>query len=272
MLARFALSPSRIARFFYHECERNLRYLATPSAQRDTDNIPPPVDESPVAAAIFEGGYKWEEEVISTHLKDRAHVGRSAGPLRERTHDARATVKLLRELRPGEVIYQGTIIPPAGFLSRYGLDPSLVEVRACRPDLIELVADAGRPRLRIIDVKASEHLKASHRVQVALYALMLREVLEAEGIDTPVDLEQGAVWLYKKAEPQPFALTMTMGALETFLRERLPQILTAPVGDVPWHLFFRCEWCEYFGHCRKEAEDTRSVSLLPYLSIGGRTY
>src|SRR3712207_8655473 len=33
-----------------------------------------------------------------------------------------------------------------------------------------------------------------------------------------------------------------------------------------WHVYFRCEWCDYYQHCRAEADRTRDVSLVPYLS------
>ena len=61
------ISPSRIARFFFHECPRYLRYSSTPKELWDVEGVPaPPFDHSPVTAAILEGGYTWEEEVVQT--------------------------------------------------------------------------------------------------------------------------------------------------------------------------------------------------------------
>src|SRR5262249_1901442 len=60
--------------------------------------------------------------------------------------------------------------------------------------------------------------------------------------------------------------------VERFLRENLTPLLSQPLDEVPWHLYFRCEWCEFYRHCRHEAEQTHSVSLLPSLSVGGRRY
>jgi len=54
------LSPSRLARYFYHECPRYLRFHATPPGARPAAGIPEPVPaESLVTAAILEGGYDW---------------------------------------------------------------------------------------------------------------------------------------------------------------------------------------------------------------------
>ncbi|WP_054847898.1 hypothetical protein [Methanoculleus chikugoensis] len=41
---------------------------------------------------------------------------------------------------------------------------------------------------------------------------------------------------------------------------------------MPWHLTSRCESCEFYAHCRAEAEASSSVSQIPGLSSGGRRY
>ena len=43
-------------------------------------------------------------------------------------------------------------------------------------------------------------------------------------------------------------------------------MLETPAAEAFWHLSFRCEWCDYYSHCRDEAERTDDVSLVPYLS------
>ena len=77
----FAVSPSRVSRFFFHECERYLRYHATPRKMRKEAGITAiPWDTSPVAAAILEGGYVWEEKVIQDKLKGRIKISAGDGP------------------------------------------------------------------------------------------------------------------------------------------------------------------------------------------------
>jgi len=262
----YALSPSRLARYFYHDCERHLRYLSTPAAQRVVEGVPkPPYDHSPVTKAILEGGFDWEERVIADQLKGRVVVAPGNGPLRERTFGFSEALAALSTLKRGHALYQPTLVPSAPFLARYGLDPAIVELTPCRPDLL-LKLPSGK--IAVIDVKATDELKSSHRVQTGLYALMLRDLLGPDA----VDIEQGGIWLYDQPEPTWFDLAPTLAILETFLRERLTPILTTPLAEVPWHLHFRCEWCEYFDHCHQEAVSTRSVSLLPYLTHGGRRH
>jgi DNA replication ATP-dependent helicase Dna2 len=247
----FSVSPSRVARFFYHECERYLRYHATPRKLRKEAGIPPiPWDRSPVAAAILEGGFVWEEKVIQTKLKGKVRISTGSGPLHERAYDIRVTLDILPRLKAGEAIYQPTIKIPDTFLKRYKLSSTLCEFPPCRPDLIHLTKQDGRLSLKVIDLKASSKLKASHRIQATLYTLMLREVLNAERIILPLDLDSAGIWLFDQKEPEWFDLRPSIAMVERFLQDHLPKILTSPIGELSWHLFFRCEWCEFYEFCR----------------------
>ncbi|MCA9797627.1 MAG: Dna2/Cas4 domain-containing protein, partial [Candidatus Eremiobacteraeota bacterium] len=146
------------------------------------------------------------------------------------------------------------------FAQRYGLEVILPD---CRPDLLRF----EQGRLQVLDVKASDVLKASHKIQVAFYALLLRDLVER-----PVDLETGWIWLYQQPEPQAFSLGSTVAILESFFRDELPAILASTPHSAFWHLNHRCEWCELFEYCRDEAQETSSVSLLPDLTHGGRRF
>lgn len=270
----FNLSPSKLSRFFYHECERYLRYHATPAQERESAGIPEiKWDISPVTDAILEGGYAWEEEVIRKKLKKRAKIARGRGKLYERTHSIKNSINVLKKLKPNEAIYQPTLQVPTSFYKQYNLSPDLCEFPPCRPDLIQLVEDEDAGIcLRIIDIKASSTLKASHRIQVTLYAIMLQSIIEDLNLNLPLDTKTGGIWLFGQDRPESFELRFSTGTIKQFLEQRLNQVLTMPIAEVPWHLFFRCEWCEFFDSCRQEAETDSSVSLLPYLSVGGRKY
>jgi DNA replication ATP-dependent helicase Dna2 len=169
---RKVLSPSRIARFYFHECERFLRYAATPSAARAADGVPrPPIDTRPVTRAILESGYAWEEEVVRDLLRGRVHVGPAdaSTALSDRVIDVRRAREILTTVGPGEVLYQPELEVPSTFYERYGHDADVIRWSNCRPDLIETVeADDGTVELRVIDVKASPGVKLSHRIQATL--------------------------------------------------------------------------------------------------------
>ncbi len=183
------VSPSRIARYYFQECARYLRYSSTPKSQREEEGVPAaPHDFRPVSNAILETGYLWEEQVIDEHLADTVTIAAAEDgvPVRERVHSSDQTRDLLEKSQPGDWIYQGTLVTPNTFYERYGLDRSVVQFTECRPDLIECFeTDEGDTRLRVTDVKASTGLKLSHRIQATMYSLILDSVLQDAGIDGP---------------------------------------------------------------------------------------
>ena len=269
-MPRFNLSPSLIGRFFYHDCERYLRYHATPEPERPGAGIPATaIDTSPVTRALLEAGIRWEEEVIRTKLTGRVRLPDGTGPISGRSFSIEESFNLLPLLSPGEAIYQTTIPVSVHFLKGYGLDPGVHRFSPCRPDLIRADEEG---RLAIIDIKASEELSVSHRIQAALYVLILDHALDLLGLDLPVDRDRAGIWLYGEDVPEPFDLHLNRRVIEEFLRHRLPGILAGPARDVPWHLTSRCESCEFYAHCRAEAKASSSVSQIPGLSSAGRRY
>jgi DNA replication ATP-dependent helicase Dna2 len=270
------ISPSRIARFYFHECERYLRYSSTPQAERAAEGIPPtPYDTSPVTHAILDGGYAWEEHVLTTHLADRVHMAPESEPnqpVRDRVLTADQSRELLSGLVPGRFVYQPTLVTPAGFYEHYGIDPAVVEVTECRPDIVECYEDESRDlRLRIIDVKASPGVKLSHRIQATMYTLILDHELQDWAVDRAVSSE-GGVWLAHAEDFTTFDVRSMRPPLATFLRDELEALMASPADQARWHLYFRCEWCQYFDHCRKEMHATNDVSRTPYLTIHGKRY
>ncbi|WP_214083904.1 bifunctional RecB family nuclease/DEAD/DEAH box helicase [Methanoculleus sp.] len=269
-MPRFNLSPSLIGRFFYHDCERYLRYHATPEQERENAGIPAAaIDTSPVTRALLDAGIRWEEEVIRTKLAGNVRLPDGTGPLSGRSFSIEESFNLLPRLSPGEAIYQATVPVSVHFLKSYGLDPELHRFSPCRPDLVRLGGDRC---LQVVDIKASEDLSVSHRIQATLYALILDHALDLLGMDLRVDLSRAGIWLYGEDEPEPFGLHLNIRVIEDFLRHRLPGILAGPPEEVPWHLTSRCESCEFYPHCRREAETSASVSQIPGLSSIGRRY
>jgi predicted RecB family nuclease len=185
-----------------------------------------------VTKAILDAGYEWEEQVVGKYLKGRVRVRPGKEKLRDRTFSAEETLRALKSLKPAQAVYQPTLNPPKAFLERYGLDPDLVEFRPCRPDLIVAEKEGSGKHLRVVDVKASTALKSSHRVQVGLYSMILRDVLDEAGLDLEIDADTAGVWLYRQGDPETFELDTTTSALETFLRDKLMDILERPVDEL----------------------------------------
>ena len=272
-MPRFTVSPSRIARYYFHECDRYLRYTSTPKERRAGEGVPAPdAHQSAIGKAILDGGYRWEERILDEFLAGKVIVGTDGepgAPVHETRHDLAGTVAALLGAADGQAVYQGTLRAPASFYAAYGLDPDFVTVVDCYPDLL-WVADPGggaAPEVRVIDAKATDTARLAHRIQVGLYALILDHVLADAGHAGRFSpTRQGGVWLYGQAEPEWFDLARIIPPLETFLRHDLVRVLSGSAEDAFWHLSRRCEWCDWYPSCRDEADTTRNVSLMPALS------
>jgi DNA replication ATP-dependent helicase Dna2 len=272
-MGRYNLSPSRVARYYFHECDRFLRYTATPKDQKVAEGIPPyDEDRSLLTKAILKSGYDWEGEVLDTHLSDSAVIAppppdNPAAPKTDRVHSVASTIEALRHAAPGQYIYQPTLIATDGFYDRYDLDRELIEFGECRPDLLMITAgDDGAKQVTVLDLKATDESKLSHKIQSTLYTLILEHALADHGVADLATTREGGVWLYQHTEPELFDLSSVRPPLELFLTQQLQPILEAPASEAFWHLYFRCEWCEFHRHCRSEAEATDDVSLVPYLT------
>jgi hypothetical protein len=271
----FRTNPSTIARYFFHDCERFLYYSSADPAQRQRAGIPTPeFEHSPLVAAILQTGYRWEREVVEKLLEGRVVVAVGTGELHTRRLPARQTLQCLKSEPAGRFLYQPTLSPPPLFYRRFGIDPKLVTISDNHPDLVAVLADGpGRRLLRVVDLKRGDALKLTHRVQILLYALELQALLEAEGIDSArVDLDRAAVWLGKQPEPEVFDLAAFRPHLERFLSADLGRILAGRAEDAHWHLYHRCEWCEFFDHCRDEMRETDDLSRLEQLTVNAKRH
>lgn len=173
----------------------------------------------------------------------------------------------------------------AAFLPDARLDVSRVALGLSRPDLVEFVTPdpakgQTKPRLRVWDFKASREPRHEHFVQVAWYTFLLDAVLRSQGIDTvEVDHEVGAIRSYaadrdangvlQEADPT-FDLAPYRLAIEDFLRQRAPEILSTPADRAHYHVCDTCLACEHLDRCRAEADASFDVSRLPYLSSDGK--
>ena len=271
----FRTSPSAIARYFFHDCERFLRFHAAGAELQRKEGIPKrEFDHSPLVKALLDSGYAWEQAVLERHIGERVFIATGDGPCHTRRFDWNQTCDLLRTAKPGSYVYQPTLHLPGVFYDRYGIDPSLVTVSDNHPDLIEVIeGEDGRRRLRVTDLKRGESLQLTHRVQVLLYALELDTILREQRIDDAhVDMETGSVWLGSQPEPTEFLLGDLRPHLEGFLRNDLLRILRAGVGEAHWHVHFRCEWCEFFRYCWSEMQRTDDLSRLSQLTPWGKRY
>ncbi|MGJ3222557.1 AAA domain-containing protein [Geobacillus thermoleovorans] len=262
------VSPAKIASYFYHECERNFYFQSLAKERRGELDVPEELFERPaVHEGVLRRGVEWEEEVITTHLAGQVKMGeREPGvPISHCYLDGEETIRELK--RPSKrYLYQPTLIAPPRFYERYGLDRDDIHFAACRPDLIECIPGQNGFVFRIIDIKSSDVLKLSHRVQTALYALILSSVLEEHGIRGNVDWREAGVWTYKTEQPQAADISQLLPYLEQFLAGELTALAEKQPDELFWHLDYRCEWCPFYDYCFDKARQQKHISLVPYLS------
>ena len=92
------------------------------------------------------------------------------------------------------------------------------------------------------------------------------------GSTDAVVAQDAGIWLAQRDEFDRFDVRSLRPPLETFLGDDLQPLLARPAEEARWHVYYRCEWCEYFQHCREEMRERDDVSRVPYLSTHAKRY
>jgi hypothetical protein len=113
-MGRYNLSPSRFARYYFHKCDRFLRYSATPKHLKRRRACPrtsstTACSRKPSSTQTSTG----KAEVLATYLIGSAVIAHPPpdNPGAAKTscvHTALQTIEALRNAAPGQYIYQPT--------------------------------------------------------------------------------------------------------------------------------------------------------------------
>ncbi|PDQ20096.1 hypothetical protein CN311_16000 [Mesorhizobium sanjuanii] len=145
-------------------------------------------------------------------------------------------------------------------------------------------------RFTIIDVKATRRATAFHKTQVAFYVRILEELLRELELSAPTATQldtSGEIWRIPDDgtaegdawQVERFALAPYLRLVDEFCNDVLPKIAAKRIGpsvdQTFFHLYFKCEQCEYLGHCFKSIgselpPDLRDVSAVPGLTHEGK--
>jgi hypothetical protein len=126
----------------------------------------------------------------------------------------------------------------------------------------------GKVTLRIFELKASWKEQTTHRIQVALYALLLSQALE--NLLTNVEIEGGVINRETRFEnllPEnlpKFKLNPLFQDVERLLAENgeLNRIHQTPLEQVEFQLCLRCDPCGFNECCIVYAVENESIALL----------
>ncbi|HET8655847.1 MAG TPA: AAA domain-containing protein [Longimicrobiaceae bacterium] len=280
------LTGTRVAEFFRFGCERQLRYELVPPALRggevplpNTDPaVGPRIGARAGSGLLVGAGRAWERKKLRQLIRklgeDRvALAGWTAGDNPMRLPYDRV-VALLRAPGDVEVLVQPElrIADPAAFCARFGLDAGAVTIAPAVPDLIRVRRlRGGRVLFQVVDIKASAEARASHHAQVAFYSLVLEEVCRVEGLgEAAVDVRWGRIWSRDGRGPRRFALAAYRHHVARLLREEVADVVRRAPRECDWHLAARCAGCDYFEHCRAEADATDDVARVPGITRTAR--
>lgn len=282
---KFRLSPSTIASYFKHRCDRQYRWESVQQPDRGRSGIgwdvprTPRFHSRPGIALLMAAGDEFEvsrlEELQRAYgLAEVAHAGfemdngrRTVMPLPmpdlaavlRRPSPPRFAAQILIDL-------EATPDHAARFLRRFDLDPVRVRVGTARPDLLEVIPGEARHLLRVWDFKASQSARHEHFIQVAFYTFLLEEALDAYGLSDAyaVDTETGVI--RARQGPDPFELAPYRLAIEDFLRHRAMPLLATPANEAHYHVNIGCPMCQYNDSCRAEADAGRDLSRVAYMT------
>jgi hypothetical protein len=166
-------------------------------------------------------------------------------------------------------------------------------------DIVRLERDeSGLLDVVVADMKATRTSKVEHRLQVAFYREMLRQLFADAGIehryiatailyrgeqddgesDDPAEAtrvaeeREAAMRLFGvdgaqlELTPHPEAYRDAVRDLVTGTDSVANEVIAAPFAEIPWHLNYKCDGCLYNEFCMKWAAEHDDLSLLPFLT------
>ncbi|OWK37803.1 hypothetical protein [Fimbriiglobus ruber] len=208
---------------------------------------------------------QWEAELVAAGFRDLA-ADLPKGKRDEVTWAALAAV--LSVLQPGGCGYarQVAVGGEIGAFRVYGLI-----------DFLVVRWDGGSPRLTLVECKASRRDRTYHRVQVAVYRMLLRGLLDGQ----PVTVGGGHVppeaveCVVARLDPDlnttqsilalpPLGLTHEEADLARLLAPggRLDATASRPLDEIGFQIDAKCDGCVYAPHCMTEGARLRCVELI----------
>jgi len=114
-------------------------------------------------------------------------------------------------------------------------------------------------RLRMVEIKASERIQSKHRIQLGLYAIMMKEWLLWKGYDDDeieLDIDEAGVWLLDGRWYETTAIDTLHDDLRHFLCHDLIPVLAHPQGAT------KCGQCRVCGLLARAKRGQYGVNLV----------
>ncbi len=282
------LTPTDVTQFVrLEQCERYLRFRL---AERAQQKFMEPYDVAPqrITPLLSLSGRSFEmrvEEEVARQART-VHYATLAGHSHSRAADNQEVVNGARSLAAGEDVI---LLQPRleTRLMGWGLRGDL--------DLVKLQRrDDGALRALIVDLKSTTRVKVEHRLQVAMYRLMLEQILSEGGVaHEPIELgilfrppvdpapaEQKQVESGWQAAGSVFGLQNALLEIVkepgAYLRSAHDLVLgpdsiahrvaRTPFEELPFCLSSKCDSCLYNEFCLRWSARHDDLSLLPHMT------
>lgn len=309
---RIVTSVSKISDYFFYKCPRKLHFELqrvkpgelAPSGSAAAACASPCADTD-VEDYIRRNGNITEEKVLSK-IRDEHRI-EVIMPTRTSADDGKAVTEVY--MSEHEFYAKMAALPRSSDPSLYyyvyqpsfeGLHEPLVSgksvsqlaglpctsevavlIRTIRPDLLRVRRTPdGCIDLQVIDIKSSQQPRVSHKVQVALYAVLLKQLFAhaarrgaPDDCTIAVNIATGGIWCAGMDTFAEFPLPPMIACIKSFLSSEPRGDLLSAVNvsemnheDTDFHLSPVCGSCPYVNYCRGDARRREHLSLARVVS------
>ncbi len=258
---------TEIGEYIRHQsCERrfkleiNNRAIARelPFAERLFNSLDPVLQE-----VGRERENSWEESLLEAGLIDLSPEPNEGGGT-----NWDAFVACLQQVPVGQRAY-GREIGVTGSVGAFQLSG--------RIDFALLLWDGDQPRLRLVECKASRRDRTYHRIQVALYRMIVRQLLAAtpvlvgglplmpESVDSVVArIDEQTSESQPILDLEPLPLIMEEADAQQLLAADGPlaRIVQTNIEDLSYQIEQKCDGCVFCVHCLPESARLRRLELI----------
>ncbi|KAJ3207573.1 Tripartite DNA replication factor [Entophlyctis luteolus] len=255
----FGLTATDLATHQYRDCELELR-LKHDKQYDDSQRSQSKPDE--LSAALFARGNKWEN-----HLRQILDSSLLVLDFDSDVESLDLFQPVVEDTRPTFFI-TGLCFPENNLFG--------TALRRSKPDFVRVEKTGSNINFTIIDAKISHEVKVSHQVQIAVYALILRKLINSKYPDKSMYVNDTAyVWLSPPRgvtwpseinslfnEKSSFSLQLIIPLVERMLNVSVPRIFSSHVEALEWGVGKRCDGCEFEEGCVARAKIEGDLGLV----------
>lgn len=279
---KIELTPSLIAQYYEHNCEKFLFYSAVDGKTYKAlkGKTRPKRKETATSLA----GNEWERKLLE---RKKADPNAKIIDLKNDKNLSKTVSVLKSGLDKKKIcyLYQAVLNTTPSFESKY-LTGSNKLLTVCFgnmfPDFIRAEYDVEKDmfRLTVIDAKNAGFLKIGAEIQVAIYSKILKDIIIDKKINNCyVNENTGIVWNREKITDNclenEFDLYDAYNEVDAFFSKTLVSFCKklSSVNEeklnktLKFRISQKCEYCTNFDDCKGYCKTIKSIRLLPYINF-----